>query len=104
MNALIRFTVTRGAEAKGVRVREAVFENAWSTFSQWRTRDKLIPSSKVCFRHAALTFTLALACCAPPRPAPSAAPPGAVVAFVGVTVLPLVTAEMLPDQTVIVRG
>src|ERR1700722_6640811 len=44
MNPLIRFTVTAGEEAQRGSVKEAVFENAWSTLPQRRGRDGLIPS------------------------------------------------------------
>jgi hypothetical protein len=56
-------------------------------------------------RTIGMVVLLASTSCAGPRTPPAERPPSEpVIAFVGVTVLPLETAAALPDQTVVVRG
>jgi imidazolonepropionase-like amidohydrolase len=52
----------------------------------------------------AIAVVTSLHCARPPVPEPARGPGEPVVAFVGVTLLPLDTAAAVPDQTVIVRG
>jgi imidazolonepropionase-like amidohydrolase len=52
----------------------------------------------------AIAVVASLHCARPPVPEPARGPGEPVVAFVGVTLLPLDTGAAVPDQTVVVRG